>query len=86
MIDLRGIGETLTGVAALYGAVMSTRASRRAGEAKDVAVEARDIAKVVADNLDKHYNRVEATYEASREATLSLLAYLQGRTNGRNGV
>lgn len=47
-------------------------ASRKADDAARVAER-------VAANLAEHYRRVEATYEASREATLSLLAYLQGR-------
>jgi hypothetical protein len=60
--------------------VMSTRASGHAKRAGDEAKQARGASLVLAEALERHYNRVEASYEASREATLSLLAYMQGTT------
>jgi hypothetical protein len=59
---------------------MASRAARHAKGAREAADDARTTADAIASNLERHYNRVEASYETSREATLSLLAYLQGES------
>ena len=89
MADLVGIGTVMMGLGTVGSFGMSLRAARKADRARSeadsarlAAVEARDVATAIAQNLERHYSRVESTYEASREATMSLLAYLQGERAG----
>ena len=79
------LSTALGAVASITSVVVAARASAHAkgardsaGRAETVAGEALHMSEKVAENLELHYQRIEISYAASRDATIALLAFLQG--------